>query len=298
MRRERSCNQIAPARSNACRASTSRPRNGQGSYPGRTCPNVTTAVIDLHCHVLPGIDDGPKTVGDSLALARAAASSGTRVLVATPHVSWRYPNEPGTIAGLVEKLNAQLISESVELEVRAGAELAMSRIADLDRAQLDSLTLAGGGWLLVEPPFVPTAYGLDAIVLELQRQGYRVILAHPERCAAFHRDAQMLASLVGAGVLTSLTAGSLVGRFGASVRRFALRLVADGLVHNVSSDAHDELRRPPGVAAELERAGLGPLAEWLTHSVPAAILDGGEIPPRPAFEPASRRRRLRWRPRR
>ncbi len=252
-------------------------------------------MIDLHCHILPGIDDGPATIEDSLALARAAAAAGTRVIVATPHVSWRYPNEPGTIARLVDELNARLSGEAIELQVRPGAELAMSRVADTDRAQLERLTLGGGGWLLVEPPFVPTAHGLDAIVLDLQRRGRRVILAHPERCAAFHRDPQMLRSLVQAGVLTSLTAGSLVGRFGAPVRRFALRLVEEELVHNVASDAHDEVRRPPGIIEELEQAGLGPLAEWLTQSVPAAILDGGEIPRRPAVELAGiGRRRLRW----
>jgi protein-tyrosine phosphatase len=256
-------------------------------------------MIDLHCHVLPGIDDGPATIEASLTLARAAAATGTRVIVATPHVSWHYPNEPRTIARLVDELNARLAADGIELEVRPGAELAMSRIVDTDRAQLDSLTLGGGGWLLVEPPFTPMAYGLDAIILDLQREGYHIILAHPERCAAFHRDPHMLGSLVGAGVLTSLTAGSLVGRFGAQTRRFAVKLVEDGLVHNVSSDAHDDVRRPPGVTAELEQAGLGPLAEWLTQLVPAAILEGDEIPQRPAVAlPGIGRKRRRWRWRR
>lgn len=255
-------------------------------------------MIDLHCHVLPGIDDGPATIETSLALARAAAAAGTRVVVATPHVSWRYPNEPHTITRLVDELNMRLGKEEMELQVRAGAELAMSRIVDTDREQLDSLTLGGGGWLLVEPPFIPTAYGLDAIVLDLQRRGYRVILAHPERCVAFHRDPQMLASLVSAGVLISLTAGSLVGRFGAPARSFALGLIDEGMAHNVSSDFHDEVRRPPGVGMELEQAGLDPLAEWLTQLVPAAILDGDEIPRRPAVELAGigrKRRRWPWR---
>jgi protein-tyrosine phosphatase len=93
----------------------------------------------------------------------------------------------------------------------------------------------------------------------------------------------MLESLVRAGVLTSITAGSLVGSFGGDVRRFALRLMRDGMVHNVASDAHDHRNRPPGMAAELDRAGFGPLAEWLTHAVPSAILSGKEIPPRPAM---------------
>ena len=106
----------------------------------------------------------------------------------------------------------------------------------------------------------------------------------------------MLASMMGAGVLTSITAGSLVGRFGAPARRFAIGLVDEGMVHNIASDAHDDVRRPPGVVMELEQAGLGPLVEWLTQSVPAAILDGGEIPRRPAVELVGiGRKRLRWR---
>jgi protein-tyrosine phosphatase len=241
-------------------------------------------MIDLHSHVLAGIDDGPATIEGSLALARAAAAAGTRVLVATPHVSWNYPNHADTIAALVEELNALLIAQGIALEIRAGAEIAMTRLVDIAPAELPRLCLGGSPWLLIEPPFTPAVTGLDSILLDLQRQGHQILLAHPERCQAFHRDPQMLSSLVRAGVLTSITAGSLVGRFGGEVRHFALSLVRDGLIHNVASDAHDPLRRPPGTAAELHQAGLEPLADWLTEQVPAAILSGEEIPPRPAVE--------------
>jgi len=244
-------------------------------------------MIDLHSHVLAGIDDGPEAIEGSLALARAAADAGTRVLVATPHVSWNYPNDADTIAALVEDLNARLTAEAVALEIRAGAEIAMTRLIDIAPAELARLRLGGGPWLLVEPPFAPMVTGLDSILLDLQRQGHRILLAHPERCQAFHRDPQMLSSLVRAGVLTSVTAGSLVGRFGGEVRRFALSLARERLIHNVASDAHDNVRRPPGTAAELRQAGLEPLADWLTEQVPAAILGGGEIPPRPEVELSS-----------
>ena len=260
---------------------------------------VSGPVIDLHCHVLPGIDDGPATIEDSIALARAAAAAGTRTIVATPHVSWRYPNNAETIERLTRELGERLRAEGVPVEIRPGAEIAMPRAGDVDRAELPRLALGGGPWLLLEPPFTPLAGGLDTIVLGLQSGGHRIVLAHPERCPAFHRDPWALRSLVRAGALTSITAGSLVGRFGREVRRFALNMVEEELVHNVASDAHDEVRRPPGIAAELEQAGLGPLAEWLTQSVPAAILDGGEIPRRPAVELTGiKHKRLRWRRRR
>jgi protein-tyrosine phosphatase len=259
-------------------------------------------VIDLHCHVLPGIDDGPETIEGSLALAHAAVAAGANTLVATPHVSFHYPNDPETIAPLVDALNTRLRAESIALEILSGAEIAMTKLVDIAPAHLEGLGLGGGPWLLVEPPFTAAAPGLDVILMDLQRRGHRILLAHPERCPAFHRDPQMLVSLVRTGVFTSITAGALVGRFGGEVRRFALGLAEAEMIHNVASDAHDPVNRRPGMASELERAGLGSLAEWLTHAVPTAILNGEEtIPPRPADKlPAlramggsRRRRRLR-----
>lgn len=255
---------------------------------------MSEPVIDLHSHVLPGIDDGPETIEGSLALARAVADSGVRTLMATPHVSWRYPNAAGTIAPLVAEVNARVQAEGIELEIRAGAEIAMTRAAELDPDELSRLTLGGGEWLLIECPFTPVATGMDALVLDLQRRGHRVVLAHPERCPAFHRDRRPLEMLVRGGVLTLITAGSLVGRFSGEVQRFAMQLVREDLVHNVASDTHDTGRRPPGLVSELEQAGLGALSEWLTQSVPAAILDGGPIPPRPEYQPPSTRRS--WKP--
>jgi protein-tyrosine phosphatase len=110
----------------------------------------------------------------------------------------------------------------------------------------------------------------------------------------------MLGRLASAGVLMSLTAGSLVGRFGGEVRSFALQLASEGLMHNVASDAHDLQRRPPGMADELERAGLGTLRGWLTEEVPAAMLAGTPIPtgPPPPPPPAPKGRLAAWRLRR
>jgi protein-tyrosine phosphatase len=240
-------------------------------------------VIDLHCHIVWGIDDGPQTIEESLALARVAVADGTRLIVATSHVSWSYRNDAATIAARVEELRERLAAEQIALEVRTGAEIAATLLGDLEADELARLTLggAGGGWLLIEPPFTPVVTGIDALIYGLQRDGYRVLLAHPERCPAFHRDRALLEALVAAGVLTSITAGSLVGRFGKPVQRFALQLLRDELVHNVASDAHDAVGRPPTIATELEEAHLGELADWLARAVPEAILAGAEPPPRP-----------------
>jgi protein-tyrosine phosphatase len=256
------------------------------------------AVIDLHCHVLPGIDDGPETIDRSEALARAAYAAGVRTLVATPHVSGRYPNRAATIGPQVHELRERLAYAGVELDLLPGAEVALTYLPEIDPVELPSLCLGGGEWLLMEPPFAALAPALPKLVEDLQRRGHRVLLAHPERCPAFHRDHEMLRSLVRGGALTSITAGSLAGRFGGVPRRFAMQLVEERIVHNVASDAHDLPGRAPGMAAEIEQAGLAPLGEWLTESVPAAILGGGEIPAQPHLGRTRSGFPRRWRLRR
>ena len=205
------------------------------------------------------------------------------------------------IARLTAQLNTRLADEGVAANVLPGAEIAITSLAEIAAEELSSLTLGGGPWLLLEPPFTQVVAGLKSMVVQVQNLGHSVLVAHPERCPAFRRDREMLEELLEVGALTSVTAGSLVGRFGPEARSFALSLVRDGLVHNVSSDAHNCGGRPPGVAAELEQAGLAPLAGWLTVEVPQAILAGTAIPPRPMVdlptpEPAARwpwRRRAR-----
>lgn len=253
-------------------------------------PIVLAAVIDLHCHVLPGIDDGPESIEGSVALARAAAEAGITTLVATPHVDARYGNGAERILGLIGPLNARLTDEGIAIQVLAGGEIAATHIAELPHAELARLGLGGSRALLIEFPFSPVIHGLPEAVRELQREGHRVVLAHPERCPAFHRDRDTLRALADDGVLMSITAGSLTGRFGNEVRRVALELAREGLMHNVTSDAHDDVRRPPGLRVELERAKLGELAEWLTELVPEAILADAPVPPRPVAPRALRRR--------
>ena len=243
-------------------------------------------MIDLHCHVLPGIDDGPATLADSLALARAAVRGGTRTIVATPHVSARYPNDAARIAEAMHQLSRHLRANAIPLELLPGAEIALSHVLDLDASELARLGLGGGDWLLVEPPFSEAVSGLDELVLELVHAGHPVVLAHPERCPSFQREPRMLDSLVDQGVLTSLTAGSLIGRFGSRVRRFSAQLVEAGVVHNVASDAHGADGRGPSIARELEQAGLAHLREWLTVAVPGAILAGERSIPSPPELPA------------
>jgi protein-tyrosine phosphatase len=113
-----------------------------------------------------------------------------------------------------------------------------------------------------------------------------VLLAHPERCPAFHRDPERLQRLVDAGVLVQITAGSMTGGFGSTVRRLTATMLRTGVVHVVASDAHDAVKRPPGLndgftSLERELPGLAELQPWMTEQVPRAILDGTPLPERP-----------------
>lgn len=248
-------------------------------------------MIDLHCHILFGIDDGPRAPEDTVELARAFLAAGTTTVVATPHVSWDWPeNTSDLIAGRVAEVRRLLAEHEIELDVRAGAEVALTRALDLPDEELRRLTLDGGDWLLLECPLSPVAVGLEASVGELRRRGHqKLLLAHPERIPAFQRDPEILARLVYGGALTSVTAGAFSGAFGKEVARFARQLLEDGLVHSVASDAHSTRRRPPGLGGPLGSAGLGPeLVDWLGGAAPAAILAGEPLPPAPPVPPRRR----------
>jgi protein-tyrosine phosphatase len=237
-------------------------------------------VIDLHCHLLPGIDDGPATMDGTLAMARAAAADGTRVIVATPHVSWTFPHNTATvIATAVDRVRAALAEAAIELDVRMGAELEVTRATELDDAELRALRLGGGPWLLVECPFAAhSSSAVAAAMRSLTARGHRVVLAHPERSRAFQTDPDALERLVADGMITCITAAALSGRFGRTSRRFATELLHAGLAHVVASDAHDARRRSPRLLSELQAAGLETHAATLAGAAPAAVLAGTNLP--------------------
>ena len=256
-------------------------------------------MIDLHCHLLPGIDDGPATMEESLALACAASAAGTRTIAATPHIDHRYEVTGEQVAAGVEGLTAALTEAGIDLEVRRGGEIALDRLIHLDRSERDRLRLGGGPFLLLEAPLSPAAGNFDAFLSQLRDQGEQILLAHPERCPAFQRRPERLTRLVDAGVLCSITASSLSGAFGAPVRSFTLDLLREGLVHDVASDSHGALDRAPdlvGPFPEIERElpGVSDQAQWLTVDAPHAILTGSPLPAKPPLPVPRRRLRLKW----
>ena len=246
-------------------------------------------MIDLHTHILPAVDDGPRTLEASLDLARVAVAAGTRTALATPHVNDDRSIDAERVATGLDELRPALAEAEIPLEVLPGGEIAIWRLADLDDAALRSLALGGGPYLLIESPFSPVVGDFEPLVLDLMMRGHRVLLAHPERCPAFQRDPARLERLVDAGVLVQVTAGSMTGGFGSTVRRFTTDLLRQGLAHVVASDAHDAVKRPPGQVAGFAALSVEGQRAWMTEEVPRAILDGAPLPERP---PLPRRRGL------
>ena len=255
-------------------------------------------MIDLHAHILPGLDDGPATAEAAVVMARAAVASGTRALATTSHVNHGFGLGPADLVPARAALAERLAAEGVELELLAGAEIAPDRLPGLDDDDLRALTLGGGPYLLLECPLSPVAAGMELVVADLQRRGFGVLLAHPERSPSLQREPGLLGALVERGALAQVTTGSLTGRFGERARRASEEMLRRGLVHVLASDAHDVVERPPDLRATGD--ALDPRhAEWMTSAAPGAIVAGRPLPERPPL-PRGRgvRARLRaWSPR-
>jgi protein-tyrosine phosphatase len=257
-------------------------------------------VIDLHCHVIPDLDDGPPTLEDTLVLCRAALAAGTRTVIATPHVSWDYPDvDAAAVHAEVAAVNAALRKASIDLDVGAGAEIALSKVADMSDAEIAALRLAGGPYSLIECPHqggAPSA--IEEGLRRFAGRGHAILLAHPERCPVFQGRPRLLAALVETGMLCCITARSLTGEFGSRARTSAWEALATGHVHAIASDAHDAIDRPPDLAAVLVRAGLSDAQiEYFACSSPQAIIDGEPVA-RPPQVVRQTSRRFSWRPRR
>jgi protein-tyrosine phosphatase len=230
-------------------------------------------ITDLHCHLLPGIDDGPPTMEEALDLARALVADGVQRVVATPHVSHRYPTTAATIAAGVAEVRAAIAAAGIPLNVRPGAEIAAEHLLSLPARELPALSLGGRGWILLEAPLT-REFPIEGAVAHVQELGHGVVLAHPERCRLFQRRPLRLRELVQRGALVSLTSSAVVGRFGRAAAALAQACIESDLVHNVASDAHAATWRAPTLGADLREAGLADRqARWCAE-VPARLLDG------------------------
>jgi protein-tyrosine phosphatase len=242
---------------------------------------MTEAYVDIHCHILPGIDDGARDWNDALAMARLAVEDGTSTIVATPHQLGSWSQNCGDdIRRLTAELNERLQAEQIPLTVLPGGEARFE--ADLvDRIiNGDVLTLGDHRrHMLVELPhdlFLP----IDSLCKALVARRVSVILAHPERNQGILRQPDLLGSVVDAGCLTQITAGSLCGTLGSEMQQFSEWMVHEGLVHMVATDAHGPRTRRPLLGRAYEK--LCELADEQTAQdlccrIPARVAAGHTV---------------------
>jgi protein-tyrosine phosphatase len=246
-------------------------------------------LIDLHSHILPGVDDGARTLEESVDIARAAAGDGITAIAATPHVREDYPTEAETMEQGVAQVRGALAEAGIELELYAGGELALDWLDRLEREEIRRFGLGGNpAFLLVEFPYFGWPLDLPDRLFKLRLAGFTPVLAHPERNAEVQEAPERLEGLVETGTLVQVTAASLDGRLGRAPRETGLKLVELGHAHLLASDAHHPGIRTVGMSAAAEAVGDEALANWLTETVPRAIVENRRIPERP--EPARRRR--------
>ena len=244
-------------------------------------------MIDLHSHVLPGLDDGARDLDEAVEICRAAAADGIEVLAATPHVREDYPTTPEQMEDALAQVR-DAAGDVVRLV--PGGELALDELAR-PAAELRRFALAGNtAYLLVETPYYGWPLDIGERLFRLRTAGFTPVLAHPERNGAVQERPVLLEPLVRAGTLVQLTAASLDGRLGKRTRTAALALLELELAHLVASDAHAPTLRAIGMSAAARSLGDDALARWLTVDVPRAILDAASVPLRPA--PTRRRRGL------
>jgi protein-tyrosine phosphatase len=244
-------------------------------------------VIDLHFHILPGLDDGPPDLRRSVELARAAQADGIQMVAATPHLREDHPGvHPPELAARCAELNTTLKDADVAVEIITGGELDVLWVQQATEHQIRLVSYGQrGDDVLLETPYGPIGPTFEAAIERLWSLGYRVLLAHPERNRTFQRDPQRLADLVRRGLLVQLTAASLATRERRSrSRALAFELLEHGLAHVIASDAHSAVDfRPPdlstGVAAVAEIDGE--LARWMVIDAPLAVLAGAVLSRRP-----------------
>lgn len=243
-------------------------------------------MIDLHSHILPGVDDGVDTEDAAVEFARVAVQDGIRVIVATPHCrDGFYVNDRGAVLAAVSRLRERLGGEGVSVRLEPGAEVhicpaLVERIRD-GRAP----TLADNGkTLLLELSLSQYPIELENIVFQLKLAGIEVLFAHPERIRYFQEDVSRYEAVIRLGAYGQITTGSILGTFGEDTRQFSDELLRKGLVHVLASDAHNTRGRPPVLSKALGAlvALVGEeRAQGMIGSAPRALLEGNgpELPP-------------------
>ncbi|HEY7150684.1 MAG TPA: CpsB/CapC family capsule biosynthesis tyrosine phosphatase [Solirubrobacterales bacterium] len=235
-------------------------------------------MIDLHCHILPGIDDGATDLDDAAAMASQAEGDGIQSICATPHIRHDHRVPIDELEERVAAVNEELEQRRIGVTVLAGGEVAETRLPELDAGDLRAVALGGGNWILLEPAPGPLSDSLDGAVRELSAAGFGALIAHPER----HLDARAhlrLARLVQRGALVQATAAFFEHPEAAPAM---LDLARHGLVHVLGSDSHSAAHgRPVRLSPAIERIGavesLRRHLGWIAEEAPRGIVQGKAV---------------------
>ncbi|MFP9130276.1 tyrosine-protein phosphatase [Niallia sp. BSM11] len=201
-------------------------------------------MIDIHCHILHGIDDGPVTIEESLLMAKEAVVEGINTIIATPHHrNNKYENKKESISRQVRELNSVLKEENIPLTILPGQETRIFGEILNDYNNGEILTLANTDYLFIEFPSSSVPRYAERLLYEIQMAGLTPIIVHPERNKEIIENPNVLYNLVKNGALTQVTAASIAGYFGKSIKKLSHQLIIHNLTHFVASDAHNTHNR-------------------------------------------------------
>jgi protein-tyrosine phosphatase len=237
-------------------------------------------MIDIHCHILPGLDDGARTMDEALAMARIAAADGIDALVASSHITpGVYDNSPERIVAAAEAFGDRLRREGIPLRIIPGADVRMT--PELLNGNGRYLCInRDTPYFLFEFPHDLVPPGSERLVEALCGRGLVPVITHPERNMELQRRPEKLEPFVAMGCLVQITAMSLTGEFGPRAQSVAERFMKEGRVHLIATDAHDTKKRPPILSRALHRAealvGVE-AARAMVFETPAAITEGGAV---------------------
>lgn len=247
-------------------------------------------MIDLHAHILPGLDDGPGSLDESLAMCEIAANDGIRVIVATPHTgNGVYNNHRESIISSLSILQKKIESAGLPIVLVPGADV---------HANIDIVAMVEDGramtvndkgrYVMVEIPDQTIPPNFEEWLFGMRLKGITPILTHPERNVAIRSDIDLLAKIVNMGVLVQVTAMGITGHFGTAVERTTREMLERGLVHVIATDAHSVEGRPPVLSAARDVAAslVGEEEAWrLVQKNPRSILEGQSVEiPKPRQE--------------
>ena len=252
-------------------------------------------MIDIHSHILPGVDDGAQTIEDSIAMARQAVEQGITEIIATPHHrNGRYNNEKLEILSKVAELNDVLQREGIALKVLPGQECRI--FGELvDAYQKDELlTLNDGGhYMLIEFSSSHVPMYAEQLLYNIQFEGVIPIIVHPERNSHFIEQPERLSEFVEKGALVQLTASSVTGAFGKKIQKFSMQLLQANLVHFVASDAHNTTSRKNPLKEAYEVIAKSMDASYVDYlQENASLMINGEYIPQKPIKPIKKKRFL------